>query len=194
MQLQEREYFSPTEYLDLEVVAEERHEYIDGLIIPMPGGLPNHNRICLNLASNLNFALKRQPYDVFITDQRLSIPRKRIYTYPDVMVVKGEIQLEAGRKDVITNPLLIAEVLSKSTSNHDRVEKFAAYRTIPSFQEYLLIDQYTVHVERYIKTEANKWIFSELDEVEDVIQLESFPFEISLGELYDKVEFEAEEE
>lgn len=194
MQLQEQEYFSPTEYLDLEVVAEERHEYIDGLIIPMPGGLPNHNQIAGNLYANLNFALKRQPYRVFITDQRLSIPRKRIYTYPDVMVVKGEIQLEAGRKDVITNPLLIAEVLSKSTSNYDRVEKFAAYRTIPSFQEYLLIDQYTVHVERYVKTEDNKWIFSELENIEEIIQLESFQFDISLAELYDKVEFEAEEE
>ncbi|PSB01697.1 Uma2 family endonuclease [Merismopedia glauca] len=192
MQLQDREYYSPTEYLELEVLSEERHEYIDGLIIPMTGGLPNHNRICLNLASNLSFALKRKPYDVFITDQRLSIPRKRIYTYPDIMVIEGEIQLVSGRKDTITNPLLIAEVLSKSTSSYDRVEKFAAYRTIPSFQEYLLIDQYTVHVERYFKSEANKWIFSEIDDLEATIQLESLAFGIPLADLYDKVDFEIE--
>jgi Uma2 family endonuclease len=192
MQLQEREYYSPTEYLDLEVAAEERHEYIDGLIIPMTGGLPNHNQICLNLAGKLNYDLKKQPYRVFITDQRLSIPLKRIYTYPDIMIVRGEIQLEVGRKDTVTNPLVIAEVLSQSTSNYDRVEKFAAYRTIPSFQEYLLIDQHTVHVERYFKSEANKWIFSETDNLEDTIELESLLFEISLTEVYDKVDFETE--
>jgi Uma2 family endonuclease len=158
----------------------------------MVGGLPNHNRIILNIAAALNFALKRQPYDVFVTDQRLWIPQKRIYTYPDVMVIQGELQLQEGRRDTITNPTMIVEVLSDSTEAYDRSGKFAAYRTLPTFQEYVLIDQYSLHVEQYFRTEPNKWIFSEYDGEAALLKLSAVPFEISLADLYDKVEFEAE--
>ncbi|AFZ14673.1 protein of unknown function DUF820 [Crinalium epipsammum PCC 9333] len=189
MQAQEQRYYSPEEYLELEINSEERHEYINGEIIVMTGGTPNHNKIAGNFYAGLNFGLKRQPYQVFITDQRLWIPQRRIYTYPDVMVVAGEIELAEGRKDTITNPVLIAEVLSKSTRNYDQVEKFAAYRTISTFQEYVLIDQYTMHVEHYYKTAPTKWIFSEYDGEEMMLSLSAFSFEISLADIYDKVDF-----
>ncbi|HEY9692152.1 MAG TPA: Uma2 family endonuclease [Oculatellaceae cyanobacterium] len=189
MQAQEKRYYSPEEYLELEVNSEERHEYINGEIIVMTGGTPNHNKIAGNFYAALNFGLKRQPYQVFITDQRLWIPQRRIYTYPDVMVVAGELELAEGRKDTITNPVLIAEVLSKSTRNYDQVEKFAAYRTINTFQEYVLIDQYTMHVEHYYKTAPTKWIFSEYDGEEMMLSLATFSFEISLADIYDKVDF-----
>jgi len=189
MQAQEKRSYSPEEYLELEINSEERHEYINGEIIVMTGGTPNPNKIAGNLYAALNFGLKRQPYQVFITDQRLWIPNKRIYTYPDVMVVAGELELAEGRKDTITNPVLIAEVLSKSTRNYDQVEKFAAYRTISTFQEYVLIDQYTMHVEHYYKTAPTKWIFSEYDGEEMMLSLSAFSFEISLADIYDKVDF-----
>ena len=188
----EQRYYSPEEYLELEVNSEEHHEYIDGQIIPMTGGTPNHNQIALNLSGTLNFALKRQPYRVFMTDQRLWIPKKRIHTYPDVMVVQGQLEFQAGRRDTIANPLMIAEVLSKSTKSYDRDEKFAAYRTIPSFREYLLIDQYTLHVEQYSKTDSNRWIFTEYEEEDGTISLASIPCEIVLADIYDKVDFEDE--
>lgn len=158
---EEQRHYSSEEYLELEVNSEERHEYIDGQIIPMTGGTPNHNQIAGNFYAALNFVLKRQPYRIFVTDQRLWIPNKQIHTYPDVMVVNSPLEFLEGRKDTITNPLMIAEVLSKSTKAYDRDEKFAAYRTIPSFIEYILIDQYTMHVEQYCKTDNNKWIFFE---------------------------------
>lgn len=186
-------YYSPEEYLEIEVKSEERHEYINGQIIPMTGGTPNHNQIALNLSGTLNFALKRQPYRVFVTDQRLWIPQKRINTYPDVMVVAGELQFQEGRKDTLTNPIMIAEVLSKSTKSYDRDEKFAAYRTIGSFQEYLLIDQYTMHVEQYSKTDNNRWIFTEYEDADVTISLASISFEISLADIYDKVDFDAQD-
>jgi Uma2 family endonuclease len=192
MQAEEKKHYTPEEYLELEVNAEERHEYLDGEIILMPGGLPNHNRIAGNFYAALNFALKRQPYDAFITDQQLWIPRKRIYTYPDVMIIQGELQLQEGRRDTLTNPLMIAEVLSSSTEAYDRSGKFAAYRTIPSFQEYVLIDQCAMHVEQYYKTEPRKWIFSEYDGAEAILSLNSVAFDITLADLYDKVAFEAE--
>ena len=193
MQLKEKKVYTPEEYIDIEVNSEERHEYINGEIILMTGGTPNHNQIALNLSGALNFALKRQPYRVFVTDQRLWIPRKRIYTYPDVMVVQGDLQLQEGRRDTITNPLMIAEVLSDSTRNYDKDKKFAAYRTIPSFQEYLLIDQYTMHIEQYFKTEQKRWTFSEYDDANETVSLNSIPFQIMLEEIYDKVDFELAE-
>jgi Uma2 family endonuclease len=192
MQAKEYDYYTPEEYLEFEINSPERHEYIDGEIIPMTGGLPNHNLIIGNLYAALNFLLKREPYFVFVTDQRLWIPKQRIHTYPDIMVVEGALQLQAGRKDTITNPLLIVEVLSKSTQTYDQGNKFKFYRTIPSFQEYILIDQYSIHVEQYYKTESNQWIFSEEDGEESILKFHKVPFEIVLGDIYNKVDFDAE--
>ncbi|WP_017749269.1 Uma2 family endonuclease [Scytonema hofmannii] len=189
-QVDEIKYYTSEEYLELEVNSQERHEYIDGEIIVMTGGTPNHNKIALNLSAALNFALRRQPYQVFVTDQRLWIPEKGIYTYPDVMVVDGELQLQEGRKDTITNPLIISEVLSNSTKSYDRDDKFAAYRTIPTFQEYILIDQYKVHIEQYFKTDKKRWTFVEYDDLNETISLNYINFEIALADIYDKVNFE----
>ncbi|MFM7405992.1 MAG: Uma2 family endonuclease [Cuspidothrix sp.] len=186
---QETRYYSPEEYLEFEVNSDIRHEYIDGLIIPMTGGTPNHNQIALNFSGTLNLLLKRQPYQVFVTDQRLWIPNRRIHTYPDIMVVQTPLVFEEGRKDTITNPLMIAEVLSNSTKSYDKDEKFAAYRTIPTFQEYILFDQYSMHVEQYCKIGDNKWVFSEYGDPEASLNLASVPCQILLTDIYDKVDF-----
>jgi Uma2 family endonuclease len=183
-----RKYYTVEEYFEFELNSAERHEYIDGDIIPMVGGTPNHNKIILNFAAALNFALKRKPFQVFIAEQRLWIPGRRIYTYPDVMVVHGDLQFQDERKDTIINPVFIAEVLSKSTKAYDQNEKFKAYRTVSTFQEYLLIDQYTMQVEQYVKQEAQQWLFTEHVGAESVLQLSTVPFEIQLADIYDKVE------
>lgn len=188
-QAEDKKFYTPEEYLEFEVNSEERHEYINGEVICVTGGTPNHNKISGNFYAGLNFGLKCQPYDVFVTDQRVWIPEKRIYTYPDVMVVQGELQLQEGRKNTIINPLMIVEVLSKSTRNYDKDEKFSAYRTIPTFQEYILIDQYVMQVEQYFKTGKNSWTFSEYYGVNETVSLNSVNFEITLEDIYDRVEF-----
>lgn len=190
---QETRYYSPQEYLELEVNSEIRHEYINGLIIPMTGGTPNHNQLAGNFYAMLNFALKRQPYQVFVTDQRLWIPSRKIHTYPDIMVVKTPLEYEEGRTDTLVNPVMIAEVLSKSTKGYDRDEKFAAYRTIPSLQEYILIDQYTMHIEQYCKTNNNQWIFSEFTDGNVNLNLASISCQMILSDIYDKVDFNIQE-
>jgi Uma2 family endonuclease len=190
--VQENKTYSPEEYLELEIPAQERHEYIDGEIRVMPGGMPNHNRIVGNLYATLNFEFRGKPYEVFVTDQRIWIPRRQIYTYPDIMIIDGALQYQEGRKDTLINPSIIIEVLSKSTSSYDRGDKFSAYRTIPEFREYILIDQYQIHIEHYIKTEPRKWTFQEYDESNGSLTFLSVDFSISLNDLYDKVEFEPE--
>ncbi|MBW4576756.1 MAG: Uma2 family endonuclease [Aphanothece sp. CMT-3BRIN-NPC111] len=192
MQVKEQHYYTPEEYLQLETAATFRSEYYQGQIFPMAGGTPNHNRIALNLSTALNFALKRQPYDVFMSDMRLWIPRQRLYTYPDVMVVAGQLKYAEGRRDAITNPVAIAEVLSESTQKYDRVGKFKLYRAISTLREYILISQTEISVEQYSQTENNKWLFSEYESENAVLDMTSVPFQISLLDLYDKVEFESE--
>jgi len=186
-------YYSPEDYLMLEEGAKFRSEYQDGRIIPMAGGTPNHNQIAGNFYGALNYATKGQPYQVFINDLRLWIPSKRVYTYPDVMLVAGKLEFAEGRKDTITNAVMVAEVLSESTADYDRGGKFKLFRSIPSFREYILIDQYEMHVEQFCKTDDNKWVLSEYDGADTVLVLSSVPFEMSLGEMYDRVDFESEE-
>ena len=189
-QIKTEKSYSPEEYLSLEIDSDERHEYINGAIVIMPGGTPNHNKIALNFSAALNLALKRQSYDIFITDQRLWIPTEKIYTYPDIMVIEGELQFQEGRRDTLTNPLIITEVLSTSTEGFDRGKKFAAYRKIPTFKEYILIDQYTMQVEQFTKTESEQWLLSEYRGEDSKLSLKFIDFEITLADLYDKVNFD----
>jgi Uma2 family endonuclease len=108
------------------------------------------------------------------------------------MVVSGQLQFAEGRRDTITNPIIIAEVLSESTANYDRGEKFRLYRTIPTLQEYVLISQAEMHVEQFAKTADRKWILSEEDEENSILTLNSIQFQISFRDIYDKVEFDNE--
>ena len=188
MQVPTKTYYSPEEYLELETTAEYRSEYYDGQIIPMAGGKPNHNKISLNLSSVLNFALRGTSYDVFMSDLRLWIPNCRLYTYPDVMVVHTPLVFAENRQDTIVNPLAIAEILSDSTEKYDRGDKFRMYRTIPSFQEYLLISQTAMQVEKFTKNDSNQWVLSEYAGKDAKITFDLFEFEMSLDELYDRVE------
>lgn len=190
MQVTQQRYYTPEEYLALEEAAEYKSEYIDGQIIPMAGGTINHNRIAGNLYAALNFTFRQQDYEVFTSDLRLWIPQKSIYTYPDVMIMADEPEFFNNRQDIILNPQVIVEVLSKSTTGYDRENKFESYRTISTFQEYLLIDQTRIHVEQFSKTGKKQWSLREYDEEDEAIALATVPFEISLQDLYNKVQFE----
>ncbi len=185
--------YSPEEYLDLEVASDIRHEYIRGEIVPMTGGTPNHNQVLLNLAGALNYVLRQKPYQVFAADQRLWIPAVGIYTYPDVMVIEGELAYKSGRRDTITNPVVIVEVLSASTQSYDRGDKFAAYRTIDSCREYALIDQYSAHVEHHVKTGSKQWLLQEYDGLDAMLNFAVLEFELSLRDIYNKVRFDQPE-
>jgi Uma2 family endonuclease len=186
----EPKIYTPEEYLELEVNSSARHEYIKGAMIPMTGGTPTHNQISGNLYIALTLALRSKAYQVFHVDQRLWIPEASIYTYPDVMVTPKPYELQIGRRDTVMNPYLIAEVLSDSTQNYDRGEKFLNYRTMPDFCEYLLIDQYRVYVEHYVKTAANQWLLTEHNSLTERLALRLADLQIQIADLYEGVEFD----
>ena len=193
MQASSKTYYSPQEYLELETQAEFRSEYIDGQIVPMAGGKVNHNKIAINLTSAINYHLRKKPYSVFMSDLRLWIPDCNLYTYPDLMVANKPLVFAENRDDTIVNAIAIAEILSDSTEKYDRGNKFRMYRTMPNFQEYLVISQVAMQVEKFTKNEENQWVLSEYAAAEDQISFASFELAISLEELYQDVDFASDQ-
>lgn len=186
----ERKKYPPQQYLEWEVNSPERHEYINGEIIPMAGETPNHNWIVGNLYISLKLGLQETNYDIFFSDQRVWIPEKNIYTYPDIFIVKGDLELQVGRNDTVMNPCFIAEVLSDSTQYYDKNDKFQAYRTMPTFQEYVLIEQSCQQVEHYQKVDTNQWLLTEYQGTNSILDLVVGNMTIPLADIYDKVTFE----
>jgi Uma2 family endonuclease len=184
-----RQLYSIEDYLELETRAGERHQYIDGAIVPMAGGSPKHNTIKVNLIIALGSRLRDTSYRVFDSDQRVWIPENRTFTYPDITVVREPIAIADNDMTAITNPRLIVEVLSESTRNYDRSEKFVIYRSLPSFQEYLLIEQDRVQVEHHVKQDDRRWLLTIHDDRDAKIALASVPVEIAIADLYRRVEF-----
>lgn len=184
----EQRTYTHEEYLEFEVASEERHEYVNGDIRLMTGGTPDHNEIASDLLVTLKQQLKGKPFRMFVTDQRLWIPDRNLYIYPDVMVVEKPLQLQTGRTDTVINLCFIAEVLFKSTRDYDHGEKFSAYRTVESFREYLLVDQYSIHVEHYVKTAANQWLLSEYADPNITFPLSTFDTQIEILALYENID------
>lgn len=181
--------YTAEEYLALDVESDLRHEYCNGEIVPMTGGTPTHNEITATLLFLLKMALRKQPYSIFVTDQRLWIPEVDGYTYPDVMVTARPPELKPDRRDTVLNPILVAEVLSPSTEQKDRGDKFTAYRTIPALQEYLLIAQDKPQVEQYVKQGDHQWLLTEYRNLNARFTLPSVGVEVALADLYEAVEF-----
>lgn len=181
--------YSIEEYLELEENSEFRNEYLDGEIKLMTGGTLNHNDIRGNFYTFLKLALRGKNYKVFMSDLRLWIPHYNIYTYPDILVTNGKPVLQNHRNDTVTNPLLIVEVLSKSTKNYDLGDKFDYYRSIPEFAEYILVDQYRYGVKQFAKADDGRWWLNEYQNQSDSFSLVTLNCKIQLSEIYEDIEF-----
>lgn len=189
MVVQDKTRLSFEDFLKQEAKAEFRSEYHDGESIPMAGGTRNHNRLARNFLTLFTVAFQGKSIEAFINDVILWLPLYRKSTYPDLMIVDGEIKSLNDSPNIILNPIIIVEVLSASTEAYDRGDKFRLYRSLPSFREYILISQTTLHVDQFVKTEDGHWLLSDYDGEDAVLKLKTVPFEISLKDLYDKVTF-----
>ncbi len=184
--------YTPEEYLELEEKADYKSEYRDGEVVPMTGGTTNHNELSLNLAAAFKGALKRENYKVYMGDVRLWIPRYQLYTYPDVMLIQGQPVYQGKGTTTVTNPQLIAEVLSKSTQNYDQGDKFTYYRSIPELREYVLIDQAQFRVMHYVKADTS-WVLTETESDTATLNLTTVPFALPFTDLYAGVDFDSPE-
>ncbi|NOQ36844.1 MAG: Uma2 family endonuclease, partial [Methylococcaceae bacterium] len=162
-----------------------------GEIYPMAGGTLNHNQISINLCMILGLAFRKRDYRVFAGDVKLHIPCTGDFTYPDVLVIKGEPSYWQNRKDIVSRAELIIEILSDSTKDYDRAEKFENYRSLPELQDYILISQEKVHIEHFSKQAPHEWLLKEYQSLEGELNIAEISETISIADIYEKVVFES---
>ena len=181
----ERHFASKAEYLALEEKSKERHEYRNGEVVAMAGGTLEHSRISVNVTTALSIALKKKQCSAFNSD--LKVETAASFVYPDVSVVCGPVEFTENRRDTVRNPLLVVEVLSDSTETYDRGDKFAAYRELPSFREYVLVAQDKPSVEVFTKQDEKHWLMTVVTGLDDTVPLASLDVTLSMRDIYDKV-------
>lgn len=158
----------------------------------MAGGSLNHNRIGRNLLVAIDRELSGRGCEVFGLDMRVHVEASDSFFYPDAFVVCGEPDFSWLDAHAVTNPKVIIEVLSPSNERYDRGEKFRKYRELPSFCEYLLVNQERPEIERFVKSKSGMWTICEVTTgLEGIVQLETVGVSLPLGELYRRVDFMA---
>ncbi len=177
-----------TEYLAGEEIATTKSEYYRGQVYAMAGGSINHNRIARNVVTSLTTRLPRR-CEAFTSDMKVRIDTHDLDTYPDAMVICGKPQFFAERKDMVTNPKVIFEVLSDSTQSYDRGKKFEFYRALASLEDYVLLDQARVYIEYYHKLANGHWEMTILNQLEQSLNLHSLQVDLPVEALYDYVDW-----
>ncbi len=175
---------SSDEYLAIERDAEHKSEFVDGEAVAMAGASYVHNLIVANVVGTLWGRLRDTPCAVVPSDLKVKASTK-LY-YPDVVVVCGEPRFLDDKQDVVLNPTLIVEVLSESTKNFDRGEKFMRYRLLESLRDYILVAQKETHVEHF-RREKEMWVLAETRDPKDRLVIESIDCELPLADIYDRV-------
>lgn len=181
--------FTMEEYLAMEAHAQQKHEYVDGVVYDMSGGTRMHSKIKVNLIAELRQRLRGrscQPYD---SDYRISIPSQRSYFYPDASVICGPVEVDNLDKNAATNPSVIFEVLSPSTESFDRKRKLFIYRQCASLRDYVLVNYDVPVVEVYHRDDDGQWSHRVYHELATVAQVTSIGIELPLAGLYEGVEF-----
>jgi Uma2 family endonuclease len=183
-------YHTFEDYLRLERRTDARHEFHDGLVVPVPAATQAHNQIVANITTSLRTRFRGTSYRVYDQGLRVRVPAQRRAFYPDVLALCGEHSFLDSERDTLLNPALLIEVMSDSTQDYDHGAKFFYYRGIPTFSEYLLISQHERYVERYLKDteQPSQWLFQELGADTEAIELRSVPHTLRFDEIYEDVE------
>ena len=178
--------FSYEEYLALEQGSLTKNEYFDGHILAMAGGTAEHGFLSGRMILELGAQLRGKPCAPHSSDTRIRVVATGLSTYPDVSVVCGKPERDVEDHEALTNPIVIVEVLSKSTEAYDRGEKFHQYRRIPSLQEYVLVSQGVNRIEQFTRT-AEGWVLRSAGPGES-LQLTSVGCVLQVDSVYEGVE------
>ena len=184
--------YTPEEYLALERAAEFKSEYFNGQIFARAGATRQHCRISANVVIEVGRQLRDTPCEVFGSDLRVKVAPTGLYTYPDATIAYGEQRFEDQELDILLNPKVIFEVLSKSTEAYERGKKFDHYRQIATLTESVLISQSEPLVERYVRQPDGSWRLTVLKGLDAMLELETVPCRLRLADMYFKVSFESE--
>jgi len=185
-----KQKFTIQEYLEIEETALEKHEYYKGEIFVMSGSKVPHNAIAGNLYVNLHSNLRGKKCKPYNSDQRIHIKANSLFTYPDISIFCGEIITLNNDNWNVLNPTVIIEVLSPSTKNYDRGEKFKLYRDIPTLKEYILVDSESIHIEIFRLNENNHWELEEYNQTDEYLKVKAVNENILILEIYEGVKIE----
>ncbi len=184
-----KQNYTLEEYFELDRSSDANFEYFNGEVFEMSGVLPNHAMIAMNLAEILNPAARKRNCRAFGANLRIKVPDLPPYRYPDLSVVCGETKFETiGGLECLTNPKMLVEVLSNSTASFDKGDKFKFYKSIESFDEYLLISQFEKLVTQYIRHNERFWLRGDFTEGE-TMRLTTLDFDLNVDEIYQGVVF-----
>lgn len=188
---QTRQRFSVAEYLAREEVAEAKHEFHDGEILAMSGGTYSHSVVMTNVIALLHSRLRGTPCRPLESNMRFRIDSRNRYVYPDITVVCGPPQFDPKdtKQTTLLNPRVVIEVLSDSTQAYDRGDKFDAYRSVPTLEEYVLVAQGSPLVETYHRQADGSWRLEIFHGLEAVARLRSLNVDLPLAEVYRDITF-----
>jgi Uma2 family endonuclease len=184
-------HFTPEQYLEFDRNSEFRNEYIYGEIVPMVGATPWHSLISNNVGREFSIRFLAHGCRTFDASLRVCLNREAIYAYPDATVVCGQLEYLDDKKDTVTNPKIVVEVLSPTTKNYDLGQKLRMYWSIASLTDVLLIDQGRVWLEYWYRVPGGEWSKRVLENLDNILRIESGNCEIPVAELYAGVEFPA---
>ena len=178
------------EYLAMEDASTEKHEFIGGEVYAMAGASFAHNQIASNAHGEIFQFLKNKSCRIYGSDLKVHVKTDSGFVYPDLAIVCNGPEFLEGRKDIVTNPTVIIEVLSGETQDYDHGKKFMLYRQLPTLQEYILISSLEVRVEKFIREESGAWTLTEYTSQENKVSIDTLHYTTTLEELYRDVVFD----
>jgi Uma2 family endonuclease len=186
---EKKTHYTFEEYLAQEDQAEFKSEFYQGEIFAMSGGTKNHSLIGLNINAELRNALRGSDCFAGSNDLKIRIEAASASVFPDGLVVCGKEEYHANRKDIITNPTVVIEVLSESTTAWNYSGKFRQYQMLPSLQEYVLVEQKEPQVDIFRRNEEGLWVLEGYKGLEAWVEFKSLSVKIAMREIYHRVEF-----
>ena len=145
-----------------------------------------------NIRAGLLGLLRGTPCRTFGSEIKVWMPHANSFAYPDFLVICGERRLRAGARDVVENPVLIGEVLSASTAEYERTQKFGFYRSIPELRQYVLAWQDKPRVEVFTLVNGF-WVFKDYDSMDHVVSLDAVGVSLSMSAIYEDISFHAQD-
>ena len=185
---------TPQEYLAIERAADFKSEFFDGEMFAMAVISKDHSRITVNLTGGFHAAIRGKDCELFSSDLRVKVSANGLYTYPDLTIVCGPVDVEDEQVDVLLNPTLIIEVLSPGTEHYERGKKFDLYRELDSLKEYVLVSQDQYRVEQFLRGNGSEWGYRVAFKEDDIVEFPSVGCSITLKDIYARVVFPPEQE
>ena len=186
---QTEKVYTAEDYLKFERRDAGKQEYSNGNVLNSTGSSRRHNLIGSNTTIAIGSRVRGHKCEVYVNDMRVKLAPHN-YCYPDVVVVNGDPKFEGKELDILLNPTVIVEIMSKSTLNHDKTEKLDRYLAMESVKEIMLVKEEDMRVEHYHKQTINQWTYKIYGNREDVISIESINCKISLSEIYSQIKFD----